>query len=131
MAVQSSLPSTPLSQASEKVAPKISPLVKIVSSAQSVTASTPPVQALEKAIPKISSAIKDVAAPVDSAVESSTSEVQPTPTSTTSAERSSSTSPRPTPSNSWGRRAYYNAGQGHADGLVFLNHFGNANALPG
>lgn len=35
------------------------------------------------------------------------------------------------PSNSWGRQAYYNAGKAHAEGLVFLNHFGNANALPG
>ena len=129
--VQSSIASTPLPQAFEKVPPKIPSVVKSASSTQSDTASVPPVQGLEKAIPKISSAIKNAAAPVETAPNPTTSEVQSEPTSKTSVKSSSSTSTRPAPSGSWNRQAYYNAGQEYAEGLVFLNHFGNANDLPG
>ena len=52
------------------------------------------------------------------------------PTAKASA-KASSTAAIGAPSGSWGRRAYYNAAQGHAEGLMFLNHYGNANDLPG
>ena len=53
-----------------------------------------------------------------------------TAASSTSAVRTSS-SGTSVPSGSWGRQAYYNAAQEKAEGLVFLNHFGTTNALPG
>jgi len=31
---------------------------------------------------------------------------------------------------SWTRQAYYNAGEGVAEGLTFLNHFGQADSIP-
>lgn len=52
------------------------------------------------------------------------------PTAKSSAKESS-TAAISAPSGSWGRQAYYNAAQGHAEGLMFLNHYGNANDLPG
>lgn len=48
-----------------------------------------------------------------------------------SSAKASSTAAIGAPSGSWGRQAYYNAAQGHAEGLTFLNHYGNANDLPG
>ena len=32
---------------------------------------------------------------------------------------------------SWARQAYYNAAAGTADGLIFLNHFGGTDGIPG
>ena len=47
------------------------------------------------------------------------------PTGTySSASSSESDTPGITSSNGWGRQAYYNADDGTAEGLVFLNHFG-------
>lgn len=34
-------------------------------------------------------------------------------------------------SGSWTRQAYYNAASGTADGLIFLNHFGGTDGIPG
>lgn len=76
---------------------------------------------------------KTQAKPLPQTPAKATSKAPAKSSSKSSSKASSSTSAVSTsaPSGSWGRQAYYNAAQGHVEGLVFLNHFGNANALPG
>ncbi|KAL9103223.1 MAG: hypothetical protein Q9163_001710 [Psora crenata] len=52
------------------------------------------------------------------------------PTATTSSFSPAGTGPG-TDSGSWNRQAYYNADEGTSEGLMFLNHFGGTNGIPG
>lgn len=47
------------------------------------------------------------------------------------ARPSATTASSPASSGTWTRQAYYNAEDGIAQGLTFLNHFGGAKGIPG
>lgn len=73
------------------------------------------------------------AMPAQSATSSKSSMTSTVNNVKTSAASSSAPAAAKTNSgaSNWGRQAYYNAGEGVSKGFTFLNHFGEADSIPG